>query len=166
MPNTKTCKDCKKTLPIEDFEILESRHGDGKKYRRSICRPCKTNRKSKQISTSPESYLKTLAIQLRSSRRREGVVFQVTDEEIVSLWAKQNGRCALSGVLMTYQRDGAYGDRKKKEFNASIDRINPQGPYVRENVQLLAARVNTMKHTLGEDMFMWWVKTIYAHNFE
>ncbi|MDC1426602.1 hypothetical protein N8339_06500 [Gammaproteobacteria bacterium] len=62
---------------------------------------------------------------------------------------------------MTHQRDGTYGDKKPKEFNASIDRINPNGPYVRENVQLVAARVNTMKHTLGQDMFMWWVKNIY-----
>jgi hypothetical protein len=72
-----------------------------------------------------------------------------------------NGKCALSGVLMTHQRDGTYGDKKPKEFNASIDRINPQGPYVRENVQLVSARINTMKHTLSEDMFIWWVKNIY-----
>jgi len=85
----------------------------------------------------------------------------LTTEDVVDLWEMQDGKCALSGVLMTHQRDGTYGDRKKKEFNASIDRINPQGPYVRENVQLLAARVNTMKHTLGEDMFMWWVRNIY-----
>ena len=77
------------------------------------------------------------------------------------MWEMQDGKCALSGMLMTHQRDGTYGDRKQKDFNASIDRINPQGPYVRENVQLVAARVNTMKHTLGEEMFIWWVKNIY-----
>lgn len=62
---------------------------------------------------------------------------------------------------MTHQRDGAYGDGKKRDFNASIDRINPAGPYCLDNVQLVASRVNTMKHTLSQDMFLWWIKTIY-----
>ena len=66
-------------------------------------------------------------------------------------------------MLMTHQRDGTYGDKKQKDFNASIDRINPNGPYVRENAQLVAARVNTMKHTLGQDMFLWWIKNIHAY---
>jgi len=79
------------------------------------------------------------------------------------MWETQDGRCALSGVLMTHHRDGALGDGKQKDLNASIDRVNPQGPYSRENVQLAAARVNIMKHTLGEEMFIWWVKNIHNH---
>ena len=163
MPDTKTCKDCKKTLPIDNFEILESRYGNGKIYRRSVCRPCKTNNKAKQISSSPEAYLKTLSIQLRSSRRKGNIVFEVTDAEIISLWAKQNGRCALSGVPMTYQRGHGVG---KKDFNASIDRINPMADYTIDNIQLVTTRVNLMKHTLGEDMLMWWIRTIYEHIYQ
>jgi hypothetical protein len=102
-----------------------------------------------------------LNVQLKSQRLKQDIEYGITTEDVIDMWEMQGGKCALSGVLMTHQRDGTYGDRKKKEFNASIDRINPQGPYVRENVQLVAARVNTMKHTLGEDMFMWWVKNIY-----
>jgi hypothetical protein len=70
---------------------------------------------------------------------KQGVQYDLTNEDVVDLWDSQNGKCALSGVLMTHQRDGTYGDKKPKEFNASIDRINPNGPYVRENVQLVAA---------------------------
>ena len=165
MSDTKTCKDCKKTLPIDNFEILMSRHSDGKVYHRAICRSCKTNNKARQISSSPETYLKNLAIQLRSSRRKGNIVFEVTDAEIISLWAKQNGRCALSGVLMTYQRDGGHGVGKK-DFNASIDRINPLADYTIDNIQLVTTRVNLMKHTLGEDMFMWWVRTVYEHVYQ
>jgi hypothetical protein len=102
-----------------------------------------------------------LNVQLKSQRLKQDIEYGITTEDVIDMWEMQGGKCALSGMLMTHQRDGTYGDRKKKEFNASIDRINPQGPYVRENVQLVAARVNTMKHTLGEDMFIWWVKNIY-----
>jgi hypothetical protein len=82
--------------------------------------------KSKKNLCHPKSYLQVLNTQLKSQRLKQGVQYDLTKEDVVDLWETQNGKCALSGVLMTHQRDGTYGDRKKKEFNASIDRINPQ----------------------------------------
>jgi hypothetical protein len=64
---------------------------------------------------------------------------------------------------MTHQRGGKSADGKKRDFNASIDRIDPAGGYTPINVQLVSTRVNTMKHTLTEDMFRWWIRTIYEH---
>ena len=130
---------------------------------RGLCQQCVTLQKAKKTSATPESYLQVLNTQLKSQRLKQGVQYDLTKEDVVDLWETQNGKCALSGVLMTHQRDGTYGDRKKKEFNASIDRINPNGPYVRQNVQLVANRINTMKHTLSQDMFMWWIKNIHEH---
>jgi hypothetical protein len=131
-----------------------------------VCQQCVTLQRARKTSATPESYLRVLNVQLKSQRLKQDIEYGITTEDVIDLWEMQGGKCALSGMLMTHQRDGTYGDRKKKEFNASIDRINPQGPYVRENVQLVAARVNTMKHTLGEDMFMWWVKNIYEHRIK
>ena len=51
---------------------------------------------------------------------------------------KQKGRCALSGMLMTYAKDGT----GKKEFNISIDRIHPHRGYIASNMQLVCHRVN------------------------
>ena len=58
---------------------------------------------------------------------------------------------------MTHHVDG----RGTKEFNASIDRINPDLGYAPQNIQLVAYRVNIMRHTLSVDMFWWWVKNIH-----
>ena len=121
------------------------------------------SKKQKKPPPPPESYLQVLNTQLKSQRLKQGVQYDLTTEDVVDLWETQNGKCAISGVLMTHQRDGTYGDRKKKEFNASIDRINPNGPYVRQNVQLVANRINTMKHTLSQDMFLWWIRNIHEH---
>ena len=153
--NSRICASCNKTRLLSQFEHFK----EG--FVRSVCQPCVTAQRARKTSATPEAYLRVLNTQLKSQRLKQGVQYELTNEDVIDLWEMQDGKCALSGVLMTHQRDGAYGDRKKKEFNASIDRINPQGPYVRENVQLLAARVNTMKHTLGEDMFMWWIRNIY-----
>ena len=152
---SRLCTSCDRIRKTTQFELFK----DG--TYRGVCRDCVLAQRAKKTSATPEAYLKIAYNQLKSQRRKQGIEFSLTHEELCQMWEIQNGRCALSGVLMTHQRDGTYGDRKKKEFNASIDRINPNGPYVRENVQLVTARVNTMKHTLGEEMFVWWVKNIY-----
>ena len=41
-----------------------------------------------------------------------------------------------------------------------MDRINPDLGYVHGNVQLVAYRINIMKHTLSEDQLYWWVKNL------
>jgi hypothetical protein len=149
------CTSCNKVKLLSQFETFKEGQVRG------ICQQCVTLQRARKTSATPESYLRVLNVQLKSQRLKQDIEYGITTEDVIDMWEMQGGKCALSGVLMTHQRDGTYGDRKKKEFNASIDRINPQGPYVRENVQLVAARVNTMKHTLGEDMFIWWVKNIY-----
>ena len=154
---SRLCTSCNKVKLLSQFETFK----DG--FVRGLCQQCVTLQKAKKTSATPESYLQVLNTQLKSQRLKQGVQYDLTKEDVVDLWETQNGKCALSGVLMTHQRDGTYGDRKKKEFNASIDRINPNGPYVRQNVQLVANRINTMKHTLSQDMFMWWIKNIHEH---
>ena len=157
---SRLCTSCNKIKVLSQFE-----HFKGGRVR-GVCRHCITLQRSKKASATPEGYIRVLNTQLKSQRIKQGIQYDLTNEEVVDLWEAQNGKCALSGVLMTHQRDGTYGDKKPKEFNASIDRINPQGPYIRENVQLVTVRVNTMKHTLGEEMFLWWVKNIYARQIK
>ena len=156
---TRTCTECGETKPLSGFEHTA-------RGIRRTCSTCILAKRAKKASSSPEAFLNVLCVQLKSQRSKQGVQFNLTTEDVIALWYEQGGRCAISGVVMTHQRDGKAGDGRKKDFNVSIDRINPQGPYVRKNVQLVANRVNTMKHTLGDDMFMWWVRTIYQNNIE
>ena len=160
LPSSRLCTSCNKVRKLSQFEKLK----DGS-YR-GVCITCQLAQRARKTSATPEAYLQMLNIQLKSHRSKQNIQYELTTEDVVDMWEAQGGRCALSGVLMTHHRDGALGDGKQKELNASIDRVNPQGPYVRENVQLVVNRVNTMKHTLGEDMFMWWIKNIYEHRIK
>ena len=81
-------------------------------------------------------------------------------EQLYILWDLQGGKCALSGVYLTWQTGEG-----SQDFNASIDRKDPNKGYIPENIQLVAFRVNVMKHTLGESEFYWWCKNIIAKIF-
>jgi hypothetical protein len=127
---------------------------------RNECRACKTKRHETRISKSYESYLRNVCTQsssaVKGGKRHKELRWEITWQDLVYLWEKQGGRCAISGVYLTHHKDGSGA----KEYNASIDRINGDKDYTFHNVQLVCYRINIMKHTLSEDMFYWWVKTI------
>lgn len=149
--DTKTCKNCKQERPIDQFEHFGSRNST-----RSICNSCKSSSRNKVYSSDYEKYLRRLHSKLKYSRQKTHD-WKLEADELIEIWKAQNGKCAVSGVNMTHHVDGG----GHKEFNASIDRINPDGGYNPQNVQLVAYRVNMMRHTLSMDMFWWWIKNIH-----
>ena len=146
---TKVCVSCEKALEESDFP-------SGRKS----CAACKIQKASSRISKSYESYLCNLHSQSKSGNahgsRNRKLDWQITAQDLVKMWEKQNGKCALSGVYLTHHKDGSGA----KEYNASIDRISGEKGYTVQNTQLVCYRINLMKHTLSEDLFYWWIKTI------
>lgn len=147
--STKTCKACKRDLPTTDFEHYKTG------ALRKTCVACVTAIRAKNESDY-RGYLSRTCTRLKSQRRKTHE-WDVTPEDLWALWEAQGGKCAFSGVNMTHHVDG----RGTKDFNASIDRINPDLGYTPQNIQLVAYRVNIMRHTLSVDMFWWWVKNIH-----
>jgi|TARA_R110000796_G_scaffold116005_1_gene228404 hypothetical protein len=81
--------------------------------------------------------------------------WEIDISHLQSLWDAQEGRCALSGVFMTWQ-----AGEGKQEFNVSIDRKDSNKAYIIGNIQLVTQRVNIMKHTLGDSELYWWCKNV------
>ena len=151
----KKCETCGKKLADTQFEKID------KKYFRNVCKNCSNAERNKHRSKSPEYFIRHLHSQLKYSRGKKNpeMEWHIEPEDLLSLYQEQNGRCALSNVLMTYAKDGT----GKKEFNISIDRVNPHIGYIKSNMQLVCHRVNIMKHTLMEEDFWWWCKNIVEH---
>jgi len=153
--STRKCTSCKKELPLEDFGVRNDR---GTVYSKK-CKPCVDIARRKAASATPQTYLTRLFGQLKHARTKKEKVkvgWDIELEDVLELWDKQEGRCALTGLFMTYHKDGA----GKKDLNASIDRINPEIEYLVTNIQLVCSRANMLKHTLREDELYWWAKNI------
>lgn len=76
----------------------------------------------------------------RERARKANIYFDLTLDFLISLWNKQKGLCAISGIPMTYT---LYEGRIPT--NVSIDKIDPNGGYTMDNVQLVCSLVNVMK---------------------
>ena len=66
-------------------------------------------------------------------------------------YEQQRGKCALSGMPMTNFRDGS---GIKNATNISIDRLDPEGDYTDDNVQLVCHAINMMKGRLTDEEFI------------
>lgn len=152
MSGEKVCAKCGASRPETNFDFS---HG----VLRSACKKCIEANRRKKWSSSYQEYLNKLLQSAKSSRSKT-MSFNIELQHLIDLWEKQDGKCALSGVAMTHHRDGS----GRKEFNASIDRIDQNEGYEPYNIHLVCYRVNILRHNLQVDMFYWWIKTISEHS--
>lgn len=76
---------------------------------------------------------------LRRALERRPTENPITVKQAVEIWKKQEGRCALSGVMMTWGKGAFY------PTSISLDRIDSTKGYTVDNVRLLCYAVNAMK---------------------
>ena len=153
--STKKCNACGQQKGLSAFYRRPDKSVD------NTCRKCRTVETRRNANASPGAYLRVIVNNRRYDAKRKGVSFEIDHAFVVSLWDRQGGKCALSGVMMTHAKDG----NGNKAMNASLDRIRPDHGYTIKplNVQLVCARVNIMKHTLPEHEFRWWIANIHEN---
>lgn len=79
----------------------------------------------------------------------------LTQEFLVGLYIYQDGKCALSGVPMTWVVGKGH-----TATNISIDRIVPKGKYEPGNVRLVCHVVNLMRRDMADEDFLDWCETL------
>lgn len=80
---------------------------------------------------------------------------QLSLDYLMSLYSKQAGKCALSGVSMTTIKGEGY-----VPTNISLDKIDPNLGYTEGNVQLVCRRANEMKSNKTVEDLHFWCKSI------
>ena len=150
------CRVCHVWLSPEQFPRNWNRSG-ALDSRRRICIDCA--RKS-SISTI-EQLLKSNLTRIRARKGGRPIAPDITHKFLLQLIAEQSGLCALTGVEMTASMGMGFVDT-----NVSIDRINPDLPYTRDNMRLVCRRANHMKHVMTDDEFLEWCHLVDANRKE
>lgn len=83
----------------------------------------------------------------------------VTIDDLLAIWSKQDGRCAISGIPMTCIKGMGY----QVPTNVSIDRIDSSIGYLRDNVELVCWAVNCMKNRLTKEELLLFCKLIIGN---
>ena len=99
--STRKCTSCKKELPLEEFVAKNDRATVHSRK----CKPCTYAVRQKNASATPQNYLTRLFGQLkhaRTKKEKSKVKWEIELEHVLELWDQQKGKCALTGLFMTY----------------------------------------------------------------
>ena len=100
------------------------------------------------------NYLHGLVRGARGGARSRKLYFRIEPIEVFDLYFAQNGKCALSGMELTYLKSNKHTQRRggrRVLTNVSIDRIDNEKGYIPGNIHLVASVVNIMKGTMSID---------------
>jgi hypothetical protein len=95
---------------------------------------------------------------LKKGAKERHIPFNVTMEDIWQKFLDQNGKCALSGVNLTFGPPSQI-----RLSTASLDRIDSDKNYDITNVQWVHKQVNMMKQSLTNDELLEWCKKIVTN---
>lgn len=141
------CYTCKTYKTVSEFykgEKCKCR----KDYSRE-CKNCESERKRIKRATQEinnrDLFLSRLLYGCKTRALKNKIPFDLTKDQLIELFEKQNEKCALSNLTMqTLIKAG------KNPFNASIDRINPGRAYSLSNIRLVCSHVNMMRSNLTD----------------
>jgi len=86
--------------------------------------------------------------------------FEITKEDMWQQWLKQDGKCALSGIPLTIERNY----KKMKTMTASLDRIDSTKGYTTDNIQWVHKDLNRMKMNYDNQYFIDMCKLVANNN--
>jgi hypothetical protein len=154
------CRACKQDLPEKNFgprwKKMVNGRLDGYK---PICSKCENEKNKQSRHSSYIHYLKYL--RGKTNSRKTPVHRDFTANFLLELFHQQNGLCAVSKLPMTWTYDEGHAQSgSRRGTNISIDRINSDGPYSKDNVRLVCDRVNKIKSNMNDDDLYFWCAQI------
>lgn len=134
------CPNCHK-----NFEIKNSKYKYLKKLGKEKFITCSKSCRVAFTSQQKRSpYSPFLQMFYASSHNAKGIPCELSLSDIADMWKRQNGLCDYSGVPMFIPK--CAHDKTKTPFKVSIDRIDSNLPYTKENTHLVCAFVNLGKN--------------------
>jgi hypothetical protein len=171
------CFRCKRDLPIEQFQPLFGISQSLKSIRPSVrrqtalhphCWHCREQEKGEWASHpgySPalDRFWAKAMHRINANARNRGLLVAIDKDDLLGLYLKQGGRCALTGMEMNWRAKGGTARGQRALTAPSADRIDSHGNYTLDNVQIVMSAINVMKNDMTTDQFVMLCEQVSAH---
>ena len=140
MNGSKICNVCNQVKSLSEFSKHKNRIGGIS----DECKDCVSKRNKARYSKkglSSNERLKTL----RDRAKKHGVPFDLTAEDMNTVFVRQGGLCYYSKIKMSNEIGSIY--------IPSVDRKIPASGYTRDNIVLCCDIINRMKYDMSYEVF-------------
>lgn len=156
------CHSCNQYKDIDCFSANGSK-SKIRNGRRTVCRDCAAKRQRvHDINLSDTKKLRKCLnfrfLGAKDRAQKANIPFNITLNYIEQLWVFQKGKCALSGLDMTYELK-----KGRIPTNVSIDKIDKDKGYTIGNIQLVCMACNQIKSDLSDKEMYNFCKKIIEH---
>jgi hypothetical protein len=98
----------------------------------------------------------------RKSRYAIERKLEIDIQFVWDLFLKQEKKCALSGIVLTFPKSGS--NKEMKASTASLDRIDSSKGYLKDNVQWVHKDINRMKNVYSQEYFISMCKAVSTNS--
>ena len=102
----------------------------------------------------------TLIAIAKSGAVKRNLEFNVTNEDLWEQFLKQERKCALTGIILTFSPGQSKTNKERTLGTASLDRIDSNKGYIKDNIQWVHKDINLMKNKFNQDYFISMCKLI------
>jgi hypothetical protein len=107
-----------------------------------------------EYSKTLKGKLKTLLTSAKGRSKSKRADFDLDFNFLLDMYKKQGGKCALTGLDFTFVAGHNKDTRGKyNPFNISLDKIDANKGYIKDNVRLVLVVVNISLNSFGDDVF-------------
>ena len=152
------CPICGEDKLLSDFAISNSVKNTVK--RAYLCKEC-NKAKTHEYRNTETGFWVGLWNNLNGSAKTRNLPVEVEKSDILKLWKSQNGLCALTGIpmqLVKAKRETRA--RCLNHYRASVDRIDSNLGYTKDNIRLVCAYVNIMRSDMTDEQLKFWCSAI------
>jgi len=147
----KKCFKCKLIKSSNEFNKDKS----NKTGLQTYCKKCgHINQQKYYKNGGLKVYIKELFRNLKKNASKRNIYVNISEEDIISLYYKQEGLCKLTNIQMTYDKYITNNNRVHHINNISVDRIDSNKHYSIDNIQLVCVKINIIKWDLPLDEFI------------
>lgn len=147
----KYCPGCKIDHSTSEFNVDQTQPDGLQSY-------CKSQKKLQDLArrSTYDGFIKNLFKDLRSNAKKRNIQVNITLDDIKQMYIKQNGKCAITGKIMTHQAVERENNQQHilNKWNISVDRIDSSKSYTLDNIRLVCAIINRIKFNLSECDFL------------
>jgi hypothetical protein len=125
-----------------------------------VCKVC-TKKKLQDYRNTETGFWVGMWNNIVGGAKDRGLELSITKEDLQAIWISQKGLCAVTGIPMEKIRaTKTTRNRYKNLYKASLDRIDSELGYTKENVRMVCAHVNVMKMDLTDEQLIFWCSAV------
>jgi hypothetical protein len=151
----KRCSKCGHVKPLSEFQ-KKKKEGQ-KTYQLSYCNKCVQAQCKGSKRRTIVSFMNDKWNYIRRRANKKSIPFGITLAELLIAYERQKGICLYTDEAMAW----SIGDYNLKT-SLSVDKVDPELGYTRENIVLCTRRANSIKQDMTLEEMATWTPGWYA----